>query len=129
MKYNTKPKQNLELFFSSNSDCCFNIKEIEKHLNKNTKKIGVTTLYRLTKELLKEGFITQSIIDKVVYYQFHVQNKHPHLHFQCDQCFKTYHLEESLSASIQELLEQEQLCLNMNHTNLKGTCKQCKKNI
>lgn len=133
--YRTEQKKILTEFLSHHRDESFTIDEIEAKLRFEAEE-GIqlparSTIYRLIDRLCVEGQVRKFIApnERKASYQF-VAGGHcdAHLHLQCTDCGKLFHMEESVS---DELIRQISRCNNFSvdeeETVLYGRCALCNK--
>ncbi len=92
--YKTNQKKLIVDFLKDKQDKHITIKDLEKYLNNNGKKVGLTTIYRCLENLLKEGVVNKYKLDNVSGACFqYVAKKCNHPHFVCDSCLEVFHME------------------------------------
>ena len=131
VKRNTKQKEIVEKFLEENKDVHFKIEDIENNIKNSNKNVGKTTIYRIIKELIKEGYILKIPIGNkqgfCYKYIKNCVNKEDNCHHLiCKKCGSLTHFK---SQKVEELKKE---IFNNSKFNLKdtsimiyGICKSC----
>ena len=128
--YNTKQKEILISFFKNNHNKQFTANDISMVICNDN--IGKSTVYRLIKQLSKEGTIRcfYNNDKKVSMYQY-VENSpecNCHFHLKCNKCNKIIHLECDHTAELrQHISNAHKFNVDMTKTILYGYCESCNK--
>lgn len=129
--YNTKQSQIILDFLKQNSKKDLTAEQILQYVNKKEKVCGLTTVYRQLKNLVMENKIKKYYIanNSSCFYQYVSDDKcNEHLHFKCEKCGKTLHLENFDMNNINlGLSEQYNVKVDPSKTILYGFCKNCQK--
>lgn len=131
VKRNTKQKELIKNFLEENKDLHFKIEDIENKINKSNKNVGKTTIYRIVKELIKEGYMLkipignkQGFCYKYIKKSGNKQNNYHHL--ICEKCGVLTHFKSQKS---EELKDEIYNNINFNVKNndfvIYGICKVC----
>ena len=129
--YNTKQSQVILDILKKNSKKDLTAEQILQYVNKKEKVCGLTTIYRQLKTLVMENKIKKYYIanNSSCFYQYISDVEcHDHLHFKCEKCGKTLHLEKFDVHSINTALsKQYDIAIDTSKTVLYGLCKRCQK--
>ena len=130
-QYNTKQSQKILEFLKKNSKRDLTAEQILQYVNKKEKVCGLTTIYRQLKNLVSENKIKKYNIadNSSCYYQYISDDEcHEHLHFKCEKCGKTLHLEKfDMNDMSLGLSKQYNVKIDTSKTVLYGFCKNCQK--
>ena len=130
-QYNTKQSQKILEFLKKNSKRDLTAEQILQYVNKKEKVCGLTTIYRQLKNLVSENKIKKYNIadNSACYYQYISDEEcHEHLHFKCEKCGKTLHLEKfDMNDMSLGLSKQYNVKIDTSKTVLYGFCKNCQK--
>ena len=130
-QYNTKQSQKILEFLKKNSKRDLTAEQILQYVNKKEKVCGLTTIYRQLKNLVSENKIKKYNIadNSSCYYQYISDEEcHEHLHFKCEKCGKTLHLEKfDMNDMSLGLSKQYNVKIDTSKTVLYGFCKNCQK--
>lgn len=131
-KYNTVQRDELIRFLKSNKTSAFTISEIHTQMKTDPsvcKVPGESTLYRLIKELVKNGTVKRTVKGsgrQFVYQITDEENCGQHLHMKCLECGKLYHMNDDESKEIAEkILGSDSFALDSS-TVLLGKCEFCR---
>lgn len=126
MKYNTKHKNELILFFMKNEDKHLTINEIQSELP----SIPVATLYRLVDSLVKDGLLRKYTIgpNSSCCFQFNDGSCHEHFHLICEKCGRLIHLQcDEVEHLLTHINTDHGFMVDVSKINLYGICKECQK--
>lgn len=122
--YATKQKNTIINVIKTKEEA-FTVKEIYKALKE---KVGLTTIYRLTAKLEKEGKI-KKIIDKdgKTYYQYLKScDKENHFYLKCDKCARMIHIDcDCIDELYNHILNNHKFKLSKTNVIINGLCKEC----
>lgn len=129
--YKTKQKEIILNYLEQNSNKDLTADMIVNYIIKKNKKCSQTTVYRYLKQLVSEGIVRKYYIDNNTSscYQY-IKNGEckEHLHFKCEKCGKTLHLNNYDTSGMEEYLNKEyNVQLNPSHIVLYGICGECNK--
>ncbi len=127
--YKTKQRDELMLFFEKNPHKIFSTSDIVTYL-KNTKNVGVSTIYRNLALLEETGEIKRvdKSSSKEARYRYvgHIECKN-HIHLICEKCHESIHLDHEASSFLNDaILKMYNFVLDKNSTIIYGVCKNCK---
>ena len=129
--YNTKQSQIILDFLKRNSNKDLTAEQILQYVNRKEKICGLTTVYRQLKNLVSENKIKKYYIanNSSCFYQYISDDEcHEHLHFKCEKCGKTLHLEKFNIQDINSTLsKQYNILVDTSKTVLYGLCNNCQK--
>ena len=123
-KYNTRNKEELlRIIKTQNKD--FTINDIYKE----SKNIGLTTVYRYIDELIKKGMMTKIIDEnKKTKYQYleKCQNEN-HFYLKCNTCGTITHIDcECIEELSNHILNKHNFKTDKKNIIIKGICQNCK---
>lgn len=124
--YNTEQRNILLDFFEQHPDELLTAQEIQDNLQGES--ISRSAIYRNLAQLEVSEKILKHIKQgsKKIYYQYLHNEEKIHLH--CNQCDKTFHMEDTSSRVIVDNISQnDDFIIDKVATVLYGTCKKCKK--
>ena len=129
--YRTKQKEIILDYLEQNSNKDLTAEMIVNYIIKKNKKCSQTTVYRYLKQLVSEGIVRKYYIDNSTSscYQY-IKSKEckEHLHFKCEKCGKTLHLNNFDITDMEEQLKNEyNIKLIPCHIVLNGICGECDK--
>lgn len=127
--YNTKQKEILINFLMENKNDQFSINEITDKICNNS--IGKSTVYRLMKQLTKDGTIRcfHDEYSNISLYQYadKSENCSNHFHLKCNACKKMIHLECEHSNQLKEHIAAiHSFNIDVSKSVLYGYCNNCK---
>lgn len=130
--YKTKARESILLYLKKNSDKRFTAREIYNYLTKEVEGINPTTIYRNLDRMCENGELLRfkEPNQESWFYQYSESHKHcdKHMHAQCSDCGKVFHLEDSFVHDFEEkLLATYGLDLNASKSIIIGRCKECGK--
>ena len=128
-EYKTKQKEVILNYLKQNAEKDLTVETIVNYVTKKNKKCSQTTIYRYLKQLVDDGIIRKYYIDNSTssYYQYISSKKcNEHLHFKCEKCGKTIHLEDFDIDKIEDILQSRyHITINSTRTVLYGKCQEC----
>lgn len=129
--YNTKGKDIILSYMQAHADRNFSANDVYQYLQENDTKMNITTVYRNLDRFADMGMLMKlkNAEDDRCRYQY----KHPdgncdeHIHMQCRECGKIFHLECRFMSEIAEhLYAHHGFTLESAGSMLNGLCKECK---
>ncbi len=131
-KYNTKISQKILNLAELNKEKGFCASEIYSYLLKQGITANLATIYRnldrLTETKALIRFKPANRNSSLYRFAGEHQNCHEHLHMQCTECGKIYHLEGVFMKEIKEyLVKQFHFNLECEISSLSGICEECKR--
>ena len=125
MTYQTKQKDKIISLIKEQRHA-FTIKEIYDKLNH---EIGMTTIYRLTDKLTKEGRLNKSIgSDNTTYYEYlELCPCENHFYLKCQKCGLLIHIDcKCIHELTNHILKEHHFKTNNDHIIINGLCNKCK---
>ena len=127
-KYNTKQQELILNYLKQNHEKDLSAQMIVKYIIKKNKQCSQTTVYRQLKKLVEAGIVDKYYIDNnsvSSYYKYIKDDKcKEHIHFRCEKCGKTLHLEDNEFEKIEDSKEYK-IKLDPSKTILYGKCNEC----
>lgn len=121
MKYNTKQRQIIIDYFNKNKKA-ISIKDLSLILKDNISK---ATLYREIDNLVNEGKLLKIYNSDKNIYEYELSDFKigcdKHLHLKCDVCGKIYHLDDSITSSLNSI----HFMINYSQSFIHGVCQTC----
>ncbi len=129
-EYKTKARNMIIDYLKANADKRFTASDIVKALSKNGETIDRSTIYRNIDRLFEEGkplrYKANDINAACYQYSEEHDSCHKHMHAQCANCGKIYHLDNNIFADAEEKLKEEYgLEIDFGKTVLIGRCEEC----
>ena len=127
MTYNTRQKQLITKLISEQSQE-FSVKEIYNELTRLGEEVGLTTIYRVTDELIETGKLRKNIAaDGTVKFQYLEDCDHNgHCYLKCDQCGRLEHTDCHLVRQLtQHVRDEHGFQADERNIIINGTCKRC----
>ena len=130
--YKTKARESIVSYLKSNSDRRFTAREIFDHIRENAPGVNRTTVYRNLDRLCEQGDLTKykEPNQDAWYFQYSEEHKHcnSHMHAQCSECGKIFHLENSFVEDFEDKLHSTYgIDVNSSKTMIIGVCEDCGK--
>ena len=130
--YKTKTKDLINEFILKHHDVTFTAAEISEYLKKCDSTVNVTTVYRNIDRLVEKGILIKRKSDNEDAAQFQVVSEDSdcehHIHLQCSECGKLFHMECDFMDEMQEhLMKDHGFFLDCRQSVLKGLCENCRK--
>ena len=122
--YATKQKNTIIDVIKTKEEA-FTVKEIYKALKE---KVGLTTIYRLTDKLEKEGKLKKIIgAGGKTYYQYLKScDKENHFYLKCDKCMRMIHIDcDCIDELYNHILNNHKFKLSKTNIIINGLCKEC----
>lgn len=128
--YQTEQRRHLLEFLQENASAQFTIEEIADS-PQIASSIGKSTVYRLVRRLLQEGFVTKYPCGdgrKFLYQYVDPGRCQKHLHLKCTACGALIHLENELSSRMMSDIQGEKdFEIDTKQTVIYGRCVACQK--
>lgn len=128
MSYNTKQKD-LIIDIIKKKTHEFTIKDIYDDLNT---KVGLTTIYRLVDNLIKDNLISKSIgKDNITYYQYLEKcDEDNHFYLKCDKCGNMIHVDcDCIDDLYNHIIKKHKFKLSKENIIIDGICEKCIKDV
>lgn len=131
-EYRTKNKDIILDFLKMNGSHSYSAYEVHSYLEENDNNINLTTVYRNLDRLSEQGTLmkVKTAEGECCRYQYTgIGGKcNEHIHMQCRECKKLYHLECHFMEEIAgHLLEHHGFVLEGSGSMLSGLCENCRK--
>ncbi len=131
-EYNTKPRTAIIEYLQKNADTRFTARDILTALNEAGHDLDRSTVYRNLERLCTEGKLVKYKETDVnaTCYQYSEEHGscHEHMHAQCAECGKIFHLEDHILDEAMEKMEAEYgIEVDYGKTVLVGLCRKCRK--
>lgn len=97
----------------------FDAEKLYRQVSKKNKKMGIATVYRFLKKLVKEGKIHSYSCDRKTIYS---SNAKSHCHFICEDCGDVEHINLKKLDFIQKEMKGNICHIQIDIT---GVCKKC----
>ncbi len=129
--YKTKARECIISYLKEHSEQRFTAREIYDYLREKIDGINRTTIYRNLDRLCENGELIkykESNQDSW-FYQYSETHQHcdRHMHAQCSECGKIFHLENNFVEEFEEKLHSVYgLNINTSKTMIIGKCDDCK---
>ena len=126
MTYRTK-QRDLIVDVLKGKDKEFTIKEIYEEVKDS---VGLTTVYRLVDNLVKEGIISRSINnDNVTLYSYlGICDNENHFYLKCDKCGSMIHIDcDCINDLSNHINKEHKFCLRKENVIINGICDKCRK--
>lgn len=131
--YKTKARECIVAYLKEHSGKRFTAREIYNYLKDEVEGINRTTIYRNLDRLCEQGELMRykEPNQDAWYYQYSEEHQHcdQHIHAQCSECGKIFHLENDFVDEFEEKLHKIYgLDINASKTMIVGKCEDCSKN-
>lgn len=131
-EYNTRVNQLITQFITEKSETSFTTQEVFEYLQAEEVDVNLTTVYRNLEKLLKNNRLVKFKSSKSAAVLYRVvdnqSNCHRHLHLQCKQCGKIYHLDGAFMNDIDQYVKNEfNFNIDCENSILTGVCFDCSK--
>ncbi len=129
-EYKTKARTLLVEYLKSNPDKRFTARDIYEEILKNFPTVNRTTIYRNLDRLCEQGILVRyrEPNQDSWFYQYSSGHQHcnEHMHAQCTECGKIFHLENQFVDDFEEKLHSVYgLDISEEKTIIIGKCDQC----
>jgi len=120
--YKTKQKELILNLIKSKSK--FTINEIYNDINQ---KVGLTTIYRLIDDLLKQNLIIKFIDHNNIYYQYIEKCEHDnHYYLKCNNCGTLNHIDcNCINELTKHIVNKHNFTVSKNNIVINGYCHNC----
>lgn len=130
--YKTKARECIVAYLKEHSGKRFTAREIYNYLKDEVEGINRTTIYRNLDRLCEQGELMRykEPNQDAWYYQYSEEHQHcdQHIHAQCSDCGKIFHLENDFVDDFEEKLHKFYgLDINASKTMIVGKCEDCSK--
>ncbi|MCR5212879.1 MAG: transcriptional repressor [Eubacterium sp.] len=130
--YKTKARECILSYLKEHREKRFTAREIYDYLKNQVEGVNRTTVYRNLDRLCDQGDLLRfkEPNQDAWYYQYSEEHKHcdKHMHAQCSECGKIFHLENSFVDEFEEKLHSVYgLDINSSKTIIIGKCDECSK--
>lgn len=131
--YKTKARESIVAYLQVNSEKRFTAREIYDFIKNEVEGVNRTTIYRNLDKLCEQGDLVKfkEPNQDAWFYQFSSGNSHcdKHMHAQCSQCGKIFHLEDDFVNEFEEKLQALYgLDINESKSIIIARCEDCNKN-
>ena len=127
-KYQTKQKDKI-LKIIKRTKKKFTVKDIH---NKLQDEVGLTTVYRLIEQLVKEGYLNKTVGDNnEAFYEYleKCDNKN-HFYLKCEKCGKLLHVDcKCISNLSKHVLKEHNFKTTTSTIIINGLCEKCSKKV
>lgn len=129
--YNTKNRNCIMEYVEGHKNKCFTAYDINRYMQESGISMNLTTIYRNLERLEKNGSVVRykTADNEAVMYQYAEKDREcdRHLHMQCRQCGRMYHLECDFMREIEtHLMEHHGFLLECQGSLLNGICEECR---
>ena len=131
IEYKTKPRHAIIEYLRENADTRFTARDILKAVNAAGNNLDRSTVYRNLERLCEEGKLVKYKETDVnaTCHQYSEEHGscHDHMHAQCSECGKIYHLDNDiLSDAALKMKAEYGLEIDYGKTVIIGTCDECR---
>lgn len=132
--YNTKGKDIIMAYLKAHAESNFSANDVYQFLEENDSKMNISTVYRNLDKFVDQGLLMKlkNPEDDFCRYQY----KHPdgncddHIHMQCRECGKVFHLECGFMSELSKhLFAHHGFTIESAGSMLKGLCRECNANV
>ncbi|MBR1471439.1 MAG: transcriptional repressor [Lachnospiraceae bacterium] len=130
-EYKTKTRMAIIDYLKSNPDTRFTARDILKAVNRDGSNLDRSTVYRNLERLCREGKLVkykETDINAACYqYSEDHGSCHDHMHAQCSECGKIFHLDNAILDDTAKKMKKEYgLEIDYGKTVIIGVCEECK---
>ena len=130
-QYRTKWKDSIKEYLQSHADKSFSASDIYLDLIENEASINLATVYRNLEKMTDSGMLMKYKMAGEEFCRYQYVEPHgncrQHIHMQCRQCGRLFHLECGFMNEITDhLMEHHGFSLECNGSMLSGLCKECR---
>ncbi|MCR5399093.1 MAG: transcriptional repressor [Lachnospiraceae bacterium] len=130
-EYKTKTRLAIVEFLRENADTRFTARDVLNAVNKLGNNLDRSTVYRNLERLCMEGRLVkyrETDINATCYqYSEEHGSCHDHMHAQCSECGRIFHLDNSVLDDAAKRIKAEYgLEINYGKTVIIGVCDECK---
>ena len=130
-EYQTRERNLILDYLKEHSDQSFQAKDILDYINSGSENINRATVYRNLERLCTQGKLIKfkKTDTDGTFYQFTDSHEHcdRHLHAQCVECGKIFHLEEQFVDEFESKMSAIYgIEIDPSHTVIADKCEECK---
>ncbi len=130
-EYKTKARNSIIKYLKENSDTKFTARDIFNVLNSEGKELDRSTVYRNLERLCKDGRLVKykETGSNATCYQYSEEHGscHEHMHAQCSECGKIFHLDNKYFKTPANKLKNEYgIEIDFGKTVIICKCKDCR---
>ena len=130
-EYKTKPRHLIIEYLKTNADTRFTARDILNAINDAECNLNRSTVYRNLERLCKEGVLVKykETDIQATCYQYSEKHGscHSHMHAQCSDCCKIFHLDNDILDDAARKMQSEYgIDIDYGKTVLIGVCRECK---
>lgn len=130
-EYKTKPRHLIIEYLKANADTRFTARDILNAINDEENNLDRSTVYRNLERLCKEGVLVkykETDINATCYQYSEAHGScHDHMHAQCSDCGKIFHLDNAiLDDAAHRMQEEYGIDIDYGKTVIIGVCSDCK---
>lgn len=129
-EYKTKPRNLIMNYLMENTEKRFTARDVYSNLCESGQMINRATVYRNLEKLYQEGKLLRykENDSNAAYYQYSDKGEcNHHMHAQCSECGKIYHLDNEIVGEFEEKLKEAYgIKVDSGKTVLVGKCDNCK---
>ena len=131
-EYKTKTRNYIIEYLKENADKRFTAKDIVDALSSKGDSINRSTIYRNLERLSQEGSLVKYKENDInaSCYQYSEKHEacHQHMHAQCSDCGRIFHLDNHLFEEVEKQMRSEYgIDIDYGKTVLIGLCDECKR--
>jgi len=123
--YRMTPQREMVIEVVAHSGVHLTAEEVFKQVQKRTRAINITTVYRILELLVAEGLATCILLgdNRLVY----ATVRHgPHVHLLCRKCGRTIQADERLLSTFgRKIRALHGFAVDMQHLSIPGLCADC----
>jgi len=132
-EYRTKARNAIIEYLKEHADRRIAARDIVEALARQSEPVDRSTVYRNLERLCREGKLVRyrdAEMDVTCYrYSEGQEACHAHIHAQCENCGKIFHLDNALFAAAEKRMHDEYgIGIDYGKTVITGICDQCKEN-
>ncbi len=132
VEYKTRSRNVIVEYLKENADRRFTAKDIIDAISDEGKNVNRTTIYRNLERLCQEGRLVKykEADINATCYQYSEEHKacHEHIHAQCSECGKIFHLKNEIFNSARKKMRSEYgIDIDYGKTVIIGICDECSK--
>ncbi len=129
--YKTKAREEIMAYLKEHTEQRFTAREICEAVSGKTDSINRTTVYRNLDRLCETGDLLKfkEPNQDAWYYQYSFDHDHcdEHMHAQCSECGRIFHLEDSFADTFEKKVQDEYgLIIDPSKTIIIGKCDKCR---
>ncbi|MCR4897024.1 MAG: transcriptional repressor [Lachnospiraceae bacterium] len=131
-EYKTRPRNAIIKYLQDHPDTRFTARDILEGIGGAGAEADRSTIYRNLERLCQEGVLVkykETDVNATCYqYSGEHGSCHDHMHGQCAECGRIFHLENGILADAAEKMESEYgLAIDYGKTVIIGLCRDCRK--